>query len=178
MILVVILAMISNPVSAFAFQKVQKDSPLSQGVQYKQYAYNNTNLNTINHLAVDLGDPTTEVQLGMAAAVNGKESTTSMATRHSREGNRVVGAINASFYNMTEGYPLFLLAKNQAQNPNFKSKERQDWLRIAAYTCQVINSIATRLDESQIDKDLNSLEELINEVQSKTKTQSADTKVQ
>jgi len=112
MILVVILAMISNPVSAFAFQKVQKDSPLSQGVQYKQYAYNNTNLNTINHLAVDLGDPTTEVQLGMAAAVNGKESTTSMATRHSREGNRVVGAVNASFYNMTEGYPLFLLAKN------------------------------------------------------------------
>jgi hypothetical protein len=72
---------------------------------------------------------------------------------------------------------LFLLAKNQAQNPNFKSKERQDWLRIAAYTCQVINSIATRLDESQIDKDLNSLEELINEVQSKSKAQSSKTNV-
>lgn len=65
---------------------------------------------------------------------------------------------------------LFTLAKEQAQNPNIKPKERQDWTRIAAYTCQVINSIATRLDENQIDQDLNSLEELINEVQAKTKT--------
>ncbi len=44
--------------------------------------------------------------------MNGKESTVANANRHSREGNRVVGAINASFYNMSEGYPLFLLAKN------------------------------------------------------------------
>lgn len=72
---------------------------------------------------------------------------------------------------------LFALAKEQAQNPDIKSKERQDWIRIAAYTCQVINSIAVRLDENQIDKDLNSLEELINEVQSKGKTQSAQAKV-
>lgn len=68
---------------------------------------------------------------------------------------------------------LFTIAKDQAQSPNIKSKERQDWMRIAAYTCQVINSIATRLDERQIDKDLNNLEELINEVQSKSKAQTA-----
>ena len=72
---------------------------------------------------------------------------------------------------------LFALAKEQAQNPDIKSKERQDWIRIAAYTCQVINSIAVRLDENQIDKDLNNLEDLINEVQSKGKAQSATTKV-
>ena len=72
---------------------------------------------------------------------------------------------------------LFTIAKDQAQSPNIKSKERQDWIRIAAYTCQVINSVATRLDENQIDKDLNSLEELIDEVQSKGKAQSATAKV-
>ena len=72
---------------------------------------------------------------------------------------------------------LFTLAKDQAQNPDIKSKERQDWIRIAAYTCQVINSVAARLDETQIDKDLNSLEELINEVQSKGKAQNAPAKV-
>ncbi len=73
---------------------------------------------------------------------------------------------------------LFDLAKEQARNPSIKAKERQNWIRIAAYTCQVINSVAVRLDENQIDKDLNSLEELINEAQSKTKTQIPDTKVQ
>ncbi len=72
---------------------------------------------------------------------------------------------------------LFVIAKNQAQNPNIKSKERQDWIRIAAYTCQVINSVAARLDEKQIDQDLSNLEALINEVQSKDKTQNAPTKV-
>ena len=72
---------------------------------------------------------------------------------------------------------LFILAKEQAQNPDIKLKQRQDWTRVAAYICQVINSIATRLDEHQLDKDLNSLEELINEVEAKNKAQTAGTKV-
>lgn len=112
LVLVVMVSMVCSPANAFAFQTVKKDYPLSKGVQYKQYTYSNTNTNTINHLAINVGDSTTEVQLGMPATVNGKESTVANANRHSREGNRVVGAINASFYNMAEGYPLFLLAKN------------------------------------------------------------------
>lgn len=70
---------------------------------------------------------------------------------------------------------LFTLAKQQAQNPNAKTKQRQDWTRIAAYISQVINSIATRLDEHQIDQDLNTLEELINEATTKNQTQTART---
>jgi len=65
---------------------------------------------------------------------------------------------------------LFTLAKNQAQNENTKPKQRQNWTRIAAYICQVINTIATRFDEHQIDQDLAKLEELINEATTKTKT--------
>jgi hypothetical protein len=72
---------------------------------------------------------------------------------------------------------LFIIAKNQAQNTNIKSKERQDWMRIAAYTCQVMNSVAARLDDNQVDKDLNNLEELVNEIQAKGKTQNAPAKV-
>ncbi|KOS66640.1 hypothetical protein AEA09_18070 [Lysinibacillus contaminans] len=112
LVLVVMVSMVYSPSSVYAFQTVKKDYPLSKGVQYKQYTYSNTYTNSINHLAINVGDPTTEVQLGMPAAINGKESTVANANRHSREGNRVVGAINASFYNMSEGYPLFLLAKN------------------------------------------------------------------
>ncbi len=90
--------MVMTPLNAYASQTVKKDYPLSKGVQYKQYTYSNTYTNSINHIAINVGDPTTEVQLGMPAAVNGKESTTANANRLSREGNRVVGAINASFF--------------------------------------------------------------------------------
>ncbi|MEG0260739.1 MAG: Parasporal protein, partial [Lysinibacillus sp.] len=111
-ILVVLMAMMISPMNAYAFQTVKKEYPLSQGVQYKQYTHKGTSTNTINHLAVNVGDPTTNVQLGMPAVVNGKESTTAMATRLSKEGKRVVGAVNASFFNMSRGYPLYLLAQN------------------------------------------------------------------
>lgn len=112
LVLVVMMSMVYSSTNAYAFQTVKKDYPLSKGVQYKQYTYSNTYTNSINHLAIDVADSTTAVQLGMPANVNGKESTVANANRHSREGNRVVGAINASFYNMSEGYPLFLLAQN------------------------------------------------------------------
>ena len=65
---------------------------------------------------------------------------------------------------------LFALAKSQATNENIKLKQRQNWTRTAAYICQVINTIATRFDERQIDQDLQKLEELINEATTKTKT--------
>lgn len=111
-VLVFMVSLVTGPANASAFQNVNKEYPLSQGVEYKQYTYSNTYTNTINHLTIDVGNSTTEVQLGMPATVNGKESTVANANRHSKEGNRVVGAINASFYNMSQGYPLFLLAKN------------------------------------------------------------------
>jgi ribosomal protein L17 len=66
---------------------------------------------------------------------------------------------------------LFTLAKEQAQDPNVKLKQRQAWTRVATYICQVINSVAVRFDERQIDIDLNKLEELINEATTKNQTQ-------
>lgn len=106
------LLLTHSPVSSSAAQTVQKETPLSTGVQYKQYKNTDTGVNTINHLTIDANDPTTKVQVGLPAVKNGKESTTAMAMRNSIEGNRVIGAINAGFFNMSEGYPLFLLAKD------------------------------------------------------------------
>ncbi|WP_285396579.1 S-layer homology domain-containing protein [Lysinibacillus sp. fls2-241-R2A-57] len=112
LVLVVLLSMVVSPLNAYAAQTVKKDYPLSKGIQYKQYTYKDTYTNSINHIEIDLDKPDTEVQLGMPATVNGRESTVANANRNSREGNRVVGAINASFFDMSEGFPLFLLAKN------------------------------------------------------------------
>ncbi len=112
LVLVVLLSMVVSPLNAYAAQTVKKDYKLSKGVQYKQYTYSSTKTNSINHIAINVDEPTTEVQLGMPATVNGKESTVANANRHSREGNRVVGAINASFFDMSAGFPLFLLSKD------------------------------------------------------------------
>jgi hypothetical protein len=75
---------------------------------------------------------------------------------------------NQAIENLQE---LFTLAKEQAQNPDVKLKQRQSWARVAAYICQVINTIAVHFDERQIDIDLNKLEELINETTAKKQTQ-------
>ena len=44
--------------------------------------------------------------------------------------------------------------------------EKQFWARIAAYSAQIINSIAKGLDERQIDKDLNAIENMLNKTAS------------
>jgi hypothetical protein len=77
---------------------------------------------------------------------------------------------NQAIENLQE---LFTLAKEQAQNPNVNLKQRQSWARVAAYICQVINTVAARFDEHQIDIDLNKLEELISETTAKKQTQTA-----
>lgn len=80
---------------------------------------------------------------------------------------------NDAIQNLQE---LFTLAKDLAQNENIKLKQRQNWIRIATYICQVINTIATHFDEKQIDQDLEKLENLINEATTKGKAEETGTK--
>ncbi|MER1998641.1 MAG: S-layer homology domain-containing protein [Lysinibacillus sp.] len=91
--------------------KVEESYPVSQGVKYSKYTYG-TKSNSINHLAIDLGDKFTKLTLGIPKPINTLMTTTAHANKNSAEGNRVVGAINANFYNMSDGYPLYLLAEN------------------------------------------------------------------
>lgn len=106
------LLVVSFPIHTSASQSTTKEFPLSEGVQYKQYVDKSASVNTINHLEVNVGHATTAVQLGLPEKQNYRASTTAIATRHSTEGNRVVGAVNASFFDMSKGYPLYLLAKD------------------------------------------------------------------
>jgi hypothetical protein len=64
---------------------------------------------------------------------------------------------------------LFDMAKDFAQNKNLKLKQRQMWVRVAAYISQVMSSIADGFDERQIDIQLDELERLIHEAKAKTK---------
>lgn len=126
-----LLLVVSLPVQASASQSTVKEYPLSEGVQYKQYVDKSASVNTINHLEVDIGHATTEVQLGLPEKQNYRASTTAMATRHSAEGNRVVGAVNASFFDMSKGYPLYLLAKdNVIYNGGVVSEGANEYMNV------------------------------------------------
>lgn len=52
-------------------------------------------------------------------------------------------------------------------------KERQMWARIAAYTAQIMNSVASGFDERQIDVDLAKLQRLVDEAKAKARDDAA-----
>lgn len=110
--MVAIVFVLAQAVPASAFQTINEQYPLSSGVMYNKYTYTNSNTNSINHLSVNLNDAHTNVTLGMPDPFASRIRTTALATRNSVEGNRVVGAVNGAFFNMKEGFPLFLIAQN------------------------------------------------------------------
>jgi len=109
LVFIMIFGIIGVPAKA---QTVNEQYPISSGVTYSQYTYKSSSTNVINHLAINLNDPYTKVDLGLPSYYNGKDRVTTTANRHSVEGNRVVGAINGSFFDMSEGVPSFLIAQN------------------------------------------------------------------
>jgi len=55
----------------------------------------------------------------------------------------------------------------QGKREPITMKQRQMWARIAAYSAQIMNTIANGIDDRQIDKDLALLEKLVNEATAK-----------
>jgi hypothetical protein len=50
-------------------------------------------------------------------------------------------------------------------------KQRQAWTRVAAYTAQVIQSVAKGFDEHEIDMQLDELQRLVDEARAKAKAE-------
>lgn len=88
------------------------EKPLSSGVSLNQYAHKGNYSNNINHIKINLSDSFTKVDIGLPSSYAGRATTTAIANRDSIEGNRVVGAINASFFHMNNGFPIYLISKN------------------------------------------------------------------
>jgi len=94
------------------FASTFEQFPVSSGVKYKenQEVINSYN-QSIKVLEVNLQDPYTRLDLSVPAI--GKISgTTAQAKAVHREGNRVVGAINGSFFDTNTKLPMYLIAKN------------------------------------------------------------------
>lgn len=65
----------------------------------------------VNILDVDLNDTYTQLELALPDPLNSLKTTTSQAQQNNYEGHRVVGAINAGYFN-GNGMPSNLIAKN------------------------------------------------------------------
>ncbi|MBY0222645.1 S-layer homology domain-containing protein [Sporosarcina aquimarina] len=101
--------LVSLPFGASASTKTVTSYPVSSGVNYSQYTYSGSSY--INHLEVNLGDPHTKLKMGVPSPIAKTAPTLTLANRDSKEGNRVVGAVNASFFDMKTGMPMYLLSE-------------------------------------------------------------------
>ena len=61
------------------------------------------------------------------------------------------------------------LGQGKVATEEVTPKQRQIWIRVMAYTGQVMNSLTKSFDEAQVTKDLERLEKMINEAMAKEK---------
>lgn len=60
---------------------------------------------------------------------------------------------------------LFRISSDLARTRTDDMKERQGWIRVAAYTAQVMEQLTKGYDERQVDKDLEELARMVDEVE-------------
>lgn len=126
MVVFVLVLMCAIPTTN-AVQTSVLRQPLSSGVTLNKYQVTNTYLNNINHMEINLSDPFTKLNLGLSKGYGIGETITSIANRHSFDQNRVVGAINASFFHLSSAIPLYLISMNNEvyNNGSFSNDSSQ-----------------------------------------------------
>lgn len=106
------LSVIAPATTVASSQTTVNTLPLSPGVTWNKYDFRTASKHEINHISIDLNNPHATVDIGLPANFGAKMRTTALATRNSHgNGHRVVGAINAAFYHMDNGMPIYLVAK-------------------------------------------------------------------
>ena len=68
---------------------------------------------------------------------------------------------------------LYDLAHDLAKNESIDLPSRNKWARVAAYTAQTINCVASGFDEQQINSQLDELERLVNEARARKQVKEA-----
>lgn len=94
------------------FASVFEQFQVSPGVKYTENKENiNSNPQSIKVLEVNLQDPYTRLDISIPE-IGKISSTTAQAKAVHRAGNRVVGAINGSFFDTNTKLPMYLIAQN------------------------------------------------------------------
>lgn len=96
----------------FGTLKSEKTQTVSPNVIHKARQYESGSVKrAVNVLDIDLSYPYTKIEMGLANPINKLMRTSTLAKQNSYEGHRVVGAINAAYFN-GNGYPSTLIALN------------------------------------------------------------------
>ncbi|MDW0108858.1 phosphodiester glycosidase family protein [Sporosarcina aquimarina] len=122
-------------VALFSTTLIQADAAgVSQGVYHsKQSITVNGNAQTLNQLNVNLTQPYTTVDVGINSPFNKLATVNSLATAHTQVNHHVVGAINASLFHFSNGYPSYLLTKGkQIQHVGAVSTQSNDFMHTPA----------------------------------------------
>jgi hypothetical protein len=91
---------------------VTEQTQVSQGVVYSKSTYQTSSNQSMNILDINLADPFTKVEVGIPSPLNKLMTTTARANLPRTDGNRVVGAMNGSFFESR--MPMYLIAKDNA----------------------------------------------------------------
>ncbi|WP_343796163.1 phosphodiester glycosidase family protein [Bacillus carboniphilus] len=84
---------------------------------------------SINVVEVDLANQFTELELSVPEKLGERDTTTVQANKNSYEGHRVVGAINGSFFDMSSGLPMYLIAQdNKIINSGFIASGKSNYV--------------------------------------------------
>ncbi|WP_432363945.1 S-layer homology domain-containing protein [Sporosarcina sp. UB5] len=141
--------LVALPAGASANTQTVDSYPVSSGVTYTHYTHLGTN--HINHVSVDLNDPYTKLDIGVPSPIAKREATTTLANRDSYEGNRVVGAVNASFFDMKSGLPMYLISQgNEIINGGVISSSREYYVS-NPIAFGVLNDGRAEIDEFNFD---------------------------
>lgn len=110
--LAISLLILQSAAAQAGFASTYEQFPVSSGVKYKEnQEVINSYDQSIKVLEVNLQDPYTRLDVSIPEI--GKISgTTAQAKAVHREGNRVVGAINGSFFDTKTKLPMYLIAQN------------------------------------------------------------------
>lgn len=96
---------------------------LSPGVTLERVKTSSPRIANVNEIEINLANKYTTVDVGLPAQYGQLRKTTQLATQLSKPNYRTVGAINAAFYHMSSGYPIYLLARdNEIYNGGVISK--------------------------------------------------------
>ena len=141
--------LVAVPGGASANTQTVDSYPVSSGVTYTHYTHSGSN--HINHVSVDLNDPYTKLDIGVPSPIAKRDATTTLANRDTRDGNRVVGAVNASFFDMNSGLPMYLISQgNEIVNGGVISSSREYYVR-KPIAFGVMNDGRSEIDDFHFD---------------------------
>lgn len=106
-------SLVSNTYAAsFGTISNEVSTQLSPEVKHIKRNYSASSVNrVVNILDVQLTSPYSSIEIGLNSPINKLAKTSTIAKNSNYEGHRVVGAINAAYFN-GDGYPSTLIAKN------------------------------------------------------------------